>query len=65
MEADIGTICVSREGEQGGMRRPAPPGPSRAARGRGHLEAAGDVDAGQRGVPALHQPQLHHEINID
>ena len=42
-----------------------PPGPSRAARGRGHLEAAGDVDAGQRGVPALHQPQLHHEINID
>ena len=27
MEVDIGTICVSVEGEQGGMRRPPPPSP--------------------------------------
>ena len=27
IEADIGTLCVSREGEQGGTRRPPPPTP--------------------------------------
>ena len=27
MEANIGTICVSAEGAQGGMRQPPPPTP--------------------------------------
>ena len=58
MEADIGTICVSGEGEQGGTRRVPPHSPPPLLLLHSEPEFLKKLAGAKRGDPRLSYPVL-------